>query len=80
MRGLVPSTRRLFSGRRFPLETPSSIGVHISSLGWSPLLGRSGAPEYLGGKLDTLLDAVVDIAEVFGGFNARQLHVCGEKD
>lgn len=40
MSGVPPSTSRLFSGRRFPLEMLSSIGFHISSLSGSPLLAR----------------------------------------
>jgi hypothetical protein len=52
------------------------MGVHICSLGWSLLRGRSWLPEYLLlAKLDLLRDVAVAMAEVFGGFKARQLGI-----
>jgi hypothetical protein len=40
----APSTSKLFSGRRFPLDMLSSMGFHISSFSPSRLPGRSWPP------------------------------------
>jgi hypothetical protein len=58
----LPSTRRLFSGSRFPLEMLSSIGFHISSLSASLLPGRSWLPGIRVGKW--VLRRALAIAEV----------------
>lgn len=58
---VVPRTRRLFSGRRLPLEMLSSMGFHISSLSASLLPGRSWPPARVG-KWD--VRRALDMAEV----------------
>lgn len=47
-----PSTSKLFSGSRFPLEMLSSMGFHISSLSASLLPDRSCPPGKCVGKPD----------------------------
>ena len=48
----IPSTSRLFSGNRFPLEILSSMGFHISSRSASAVPGRSWLPGIRDGKFE----------------------------
>jgi hypothetical protein len=65
-----PSTRRLFSGSRFPLEMLSSMGFHISSLSVSLLPGRSWLPGVRVGKLG-VRRALAILRRCCGGASTR---------
>lgn len=69
-----PSTSRLFSGSRFPLEILSNIGFHISSLSVSRLPGRSWLPGTRVGKLE--VRRALAIAEVLRSFVAGGTRLC----